>query len=66
MKKVFYLVLFMFSIFFVKDTAFALENGIYSIKSAMNDNMAIDIYMGWTKNETNIQLYTDNSGMLNQ
>ncbi len=62
MKKIFCLILFVFSIFFAKDTAFALEDGIYSIKSAMNDNMAIDIYMGWTKNETNIQLYTDNSG----
>ncbi len=62
MKKFFYFILFTFLFMFGQNVVYALEDGVYSIKSAMNDNMVIDVYMGWTKNEANVQLFTNNSG----
>lgn len=39
-----------------------IENGIYTISSGMKDSMMIDIYGGYIKNLSNIQLYQKNNG----
>lgn len=65
MKKIIYFILFIGSFFIccggIK-AAPIIDDGIYEIKSALNNNMAIDVYKGVASNGTNVQLYTSNGG----
>ena len=55
------LILFMVVFFFLLGAkVYALEDGVYTIHSSINNNYALDINGGVAKNGSNVQLYTSN------
>lgn len=63
MKKIYLLIIFFISLFVININVKALDNGIYIIHSALNENYNIDVYQGETKNGSNIQLWPSNNAM---
>ena len=55
------LILFMVVFFFLLSSKVcALEDGVYTIHSSINNNYVLDINGGVAKNGSNVQLYTSN------
>ena len=55
------LILFMVVFFFLLGAkVYALEDGVYTIHSSINNNYVLDINGGVAKNGSNVQLYTSN------
>ena len=55
------LILFMVVFFFLLSTKVcALEDGVYTIHSSINNNYVVDVNGGVAKNGSNVQLYTSN------
>ncbi len=62
MRKVFYCLLFIsaFFMFGTNVSAATIKEGVYTIKSALDNNKVIDVYNGNTVDQTNVQLYSSN------
>lgn len=50
----------------VKAEGITIPEGIYTIRSAMDNNMVVDVYGGYVDDGTNIQLYQSNDGVNQQ
>ena len=61
MKIIKLLVFIFFSFFILNLKVFALEDGVYTIHSAINDNYVLDITGGIVYNSNNLQLYQNNN-----
>ncbi len=64
LKKLFGFLLFAFGFLFCLDdvSAQTLSDGVYKIRSAVANDKMIDLYGGFTTNNTNIQLWQNNEG----
>ena len=62
MKKIYLIIIFILCLFLFNINVKAIEDGIYTIHSAVNYDYVIDANNAVAKNGTNVQLYINNGG----